>query len=460
MSDEAGAPAADAAADRGPDPLLPGHGDLAFGVEHYDLDLRYSLDGNHLAGRAVLDVLVARHTRRLRLDLHTLAASKVVLTGARLRRWAARRGRLVLTLADEAAPGTRLQVRVTYGGVPRPVTGPDGEAGWEELADGVIVASQPHGAPSWFPCNDRPSDKATYRIAVTTASDYTVVANGRLVERRARASRTTWVYAADAPMATYLATVQIGRYVTRSLDGAGVPMTLTHPARLRAAVAAGFARQAEMVRTFERLFGPYPFDRYAVVVTDDVLEIPLESQGLSTFGANHARTSWDAQRLVAHELSHQWFGNSLTLARWRDIWLHEGFACYAEWLWSEHSGGPPAADHAQRHWRRLSRAPQDLVLADPSAEEMFDDRVYKRGALLLHALRLTVGDEDFFGLLRAWVAEHRHGSVTTEMFTAFARECTGRDLDDLFTAWLHRGRLPELLGEGRRRPLFGSPPRW
>jgi aminopeptidase N len=444
------------AADGSADPLLPGHGDLSYGVEHYDLDLRYSLDGNSLTGRAAVDVVVERPTRRLRLDLHALTASKVTVTGARLARWSARRGRLVLTLGDEVPPGTRLRVRVGYSGVPRPVPGPDGEAGWEELTDGVIVAAQPHGAPSWFPCNDRPSDKATYRIAVTTASDYTVVANGRLDERRTRSSRTTWVYAVDAPMATYLATVQIGRYDIRPLEGADVPVLLVHPSRLRAAVEAGFARQAEMVRTFEGLFGPYPFDRYAVVVTDDELEIPLESQGLSTFGSNHAGTAWEAQRLIAHELSHQWFGNSLTLARWRDIWLHEGFACYAEWLWSEHSGGPPASEHAQRHWQRLARAPQDLVLADPPAEQMFDDRVYKRGALLLHALRLTVGDADFLGLLRAWATEHAHGSVTTETFTAFAEERTGRDLGDLFTAWLRRAALPDLPGvatEPARRRL-------
>ena len=98
-----------------------------------------------------------------------------------------------------------------------------------------------------------------------------------------------------------------------------------------------------MVDTFTRLFGPYPFEAYTVVVTDDDLEIPLEAQGLSAFGANFLTSDWDSVRLVAHELSHQWFGNSLTLGRWRDIWLHEGFACYAEWLWSEESGGPTAA---------------------------------------------------------------------------------------------------------------------
>jgi aminopeptidase len=165
---------------------------------------------------------------------------------------------------------------------------------------------------------------------------------------------------------------------------------------------------------------------------------------LSTFGANSLTPGWDAERLVAHELSHQWFGNSLTLGVWKDIWLHEGFACYAEWLWSAHSGRRSAHQHATEQHARLSTLAQDLVLSDPGPELMFDDRVYKRGALLLHALRLTVGDSCFFDVLQGWAQARAHSTVNTAAFVEFASAQTTTDLSELFDAWLNREALPQL----------------
>jgi aminopeptidase len=277
---------------------------------------------------------------------------------------------------------------------------------------------------------------------VTTESAYTVVANGRLLARRRGASRTTWTFEQSQPMATYLATVQIGHYETRELAGSPVPQLLLAPAKLRRAAAADLARQPAMLSIFSGLFGPYPFDAYTVVVTEDDLEMPLEAQGLAVFGANHIDGMLGLERLVAHELAHQWFGNSLTLGRWSDIWLHEGFACYAEWLWSERSGGTAADVLARRHHQRLAGAVQDLRLADPGARTMFDDRLYKRGALALHALRLTLGDDAFLTMIRAWVAEHRFGTVSTELFEEHAARY-GRT-GALLGRWLHGMPLPEL----------------
>ena len=427
------------------DDYLPGHGDPSYSVRAYELALGYAVETNRLDGDAQLAVVTTQATRRLVLDLAHLEVGKVRLTGARLRRYSVRSGRLVLTLAEEVPEGSELTVAVRYSGHPRPLITPSmGDAGWEELDDGVIVAGQPHGAPTWFPCNDRPDDKASYRIAVTAPIGYHVVANGVLLDRARHSSTETWVFEQVAPMATYLATVQIGRYRRwETTYGGSVPIRVFAPADLDPGeYIAAFGRQAEMLSVFSKLFGPYPFPSYAVVVTSDELEIPLESQSLSTFGRNLVRGDWGAVRLVAHELSHQWFGNAVTLARWSDIWLHEGFACYAEWLWSQESGDETTEARARHHWDRLAELPQDVVLSDPGPDLMFDDRIYKRGALALHALRCAVGDEAFFALLPAWVAEHRDGSVTTEQFLEFAGEHTGADVRSVLRPWLDAPSLP------------------
>ena len=425
------------------DPYVPGHGDPSYAVKHYDLDLDYRLHGNRLAGHAVITAVAHEFLGAFTLDLAGLNVTKVTVNGRAAAKYVHRGSRLEVRPPMPIEAGQEFTVAVTYHGQPRPLPGVWGEAGWEELHDGVIVASQPHGAPSWFPCNDRPSDKAAYRIAVRVPTGYHVVANGTLESTTRSASGMTWVYEQPEPMASYLATVQIGRYVVRELPG-DVPMEVVLPSRRVDAIEAGFGRQAEMMSAFVDLFGPYPYAGYRVVVTDDELEIPLEAQGLSIFGSNFLKDAWSVERLVAHELAHQWFGNCVTLREWRDIWLHEGFACYAEWLWSERSGRRSADEHARSHWARLSGLPQDVLLGDPGPDDMFDDRIYKRGALLLHALRLTAGDDAFGQVLRTWVSRHAHGNASTADLVALAGEVTGRDLGPLFEEWLCHAPLPEL----------------
>ncbi|OLF14780.1 M1 family metallopeptidase [Actinophytocola xanthii] len=410
------------------------HGDPGYRVAHYDLELDYKPSTGRVTARAVLAVVPVAPLTTVVLDLGTFRVDRVTVAG-KPARYSHREGKLRVR-GPVTGP---VAVEVRYSGTPRPIrTRYWGDVGWDELTDGVIVAGQPVGAPSWFPCNDRVDDKATYRIAVTAPASYTVVANGALAECRVVGAKATWVYRQDAPMATYLATVQIGRYERLSSSDGEV---MVPPPLVRAA-AHDFARQPAMMSVFARLFGSYPFEGYRVVVTADELEVPVEAQGLSIFGANHVDGRRGHERLVAHELAHQWFGNSVGVADWQHIWLNEGFATYAEWLWSEYSGGPPAAVLAGRSRASLSRLPQDLRVGAPTAGEMFDDRLYQRGALTLHALRTRVGDEAFFAILRTWTLTHRYGTATTTDFTALAQYHTDAELGPLFTGWLFEPALP------------------
>jgi aminopeptidase N len=423
------------------DPYLPNHGNPGYEVSAYELDLDYRVQPNRLIGKARIHARCTKELSRFELDLRPgLTATKVLVNGQRVKKFAHVGGKLSITCAAPIPVGAKLETDIHYGGTPRPVVGAWGEVGWEELTDGVLVASQPNGAASWFPCNDHPSFKSAYSISITVDSGYTAIANGRLVHKRVGASRTTWVYEQPEPMASYLATVQIGRYTMHELASSPVPILAAVPNRIKKEFDSGFARQRQMMDVFATLFGPYPFSQYTVVVADEDLEIPIETQTISVFGTNHC---FGSERLIAHELAHQWFGNSVTAARWRDIWLHEGFACYAEWLWSEESGGPSAHTLAKRYWDKLSFLPQDLVLADPGAARMFDDRVYKRGALTLHALRRAVGDATFFAIIQEWNRKYRYSTVATADFVELAGHASGIP-DSFWSSWLIEKPLPKL----------------
>ncbi|MFF0541755.1 M1 family metallopeptidase [Nocardia thailandica] len=440
------------------DSYLPQNGNRGYRVSRYELELGYRVASNRLAGRAVIIAVTTAVRDWFALDLsQALTVAKVYVNGTKAARYTHQHGKLAITPQQKIPAGGVLEITVQYAGTPKPVRGPWGEVGWEELTEGALVASQPNGAASWFPCDDHPSSKASYRISITTDSPYYALANGSLLRKQVKASQTTWVYEQAEPMAAYLATIQIGNYRKYRIGPAqaAVPMQAIVPARLRANFEHDFARQPRMMAVFTEKFGPYPFEGYSVVVTEDDLEIPIEAQSISIFGANHCDGRRGAERLVAHELAHQWFGNSLTLRRWRDIWLHEGFACYAEWIWSEASGGASADQLARAARNNLARQPQDLVVGDPGPKLMFDDRVYKRGALTLHALRLELGDREFFRLIREWTTRYRHGSVTSEEFTDLAGHYSVVPLRGLFDAWLGETTLPQLppiggLGGNRR----------
>ncbi|MCX4818599.1 M1 family metallopeptidase [Streptomyces sp. NBC_01142] len=428
------------------DSYLPQLGDSGYRTTEYDLELDYRPYSGRLTARARISAVAERELTEVALDLGPFRIGRVLVDGVRPARYTHRADKLRVRPARRLRAGSSFTVEVRYTGVPRPVRTRDwGDLGWEQLEEGALVASQPSGARSWFPCNDRPDDKAVYRMAVTTPSPYTVVANGTLTSRTISASTTTWVYEQPAPMAAYLATVQIGLYDLVDVEHPGpVPQPAAVPRHLLTRFGRDFARQPQMMTAFTDLFGPYPFEDYGVVVVDEELDVPVEAQGVSIFGANHVDGRRGSERLVAHELAHQWFGNSLTVADWRHIWLNEGFAKYAEWLWSEVSGGPSAAALAAKSRDRLSVMAQDLRIGDPGLRRLFDDRVYQRGALTLHALRTVIGHAAFVAVLREWTATYRHSTVTTEEFIALAQRHSAHPLDGLFTMWLYDEKLPAL----------------
>jgi aminopeptidase N len=352
---------------------------------------------------------------------------------------------LVITPAHPT--GATFTVSVAYHGSPEPRTTKalPIAVGWIATGDGSYVLSEPEGASTWYPVNDHPSDKASYTFHVTVPTGVTAVANGDLVSSTPTADgHTTFTFDEKAPMASYLAQLAIGDYrVTTEAGPNGVTIRNVFASQLETDPTAHFSRTPEMLQVFAGDFGPFPFDIYGALVVNDRTQFALETQTLSLFDPSYVDGPTAGDEAVAHELAHQWFGDSVTPSSWKDIWLNEGFATYAEWLWHEHTDGVPVALTAQRTHDSLQ--PSGVLTGDPGVGHLFDvGAVYQRGALTLEALRLTVGDDAFFTTLRTYAARFAGKSVATADFIAVANEVAHRDLHDFFDQWLYRAPLPGL----------------
>jgi aminopeptidase N len=231
------------------------------------------------------------------------------------------------------------------------------------------------------------------------------------------------------------------------------------PPQPTAAQRDAIARVPEMINFYESIFGPYPFDSFGGTVVNQRLGWSLETQSMVTYDQIAFQES-----TIAHELAHQWFGDSVSVASWSDIWLNEGFATYAAALWQEHLEGQRGLDRAVRRMQTLAamdavaHRADPVALGDPGPSNLFSLTVYNRGGLTLHALRLTVGDDVFFRILRTWTAEHRYGNASIADFIALAERVSGRDLDAFFAAWLGPGPIPALPGAPVATPVAAATP--
>ncbi|MFE5795085.1 M1 family metallopeptidase [Streptomyces sp. NPDC056503] len=422
------------------DPYFPKLGNGGYDVGRYALDLAYDPETGRLDGTARITARAGQDLSAFNLDLSGLTVSKATVDGEPA---AVNRAGDELTLRprDELPRGREFTVTVDYAGVPEPLTDAGGSTeGWLRSAGGAVAVGEPAGSTTWFPGNHHPSDKAEYEIALTAPSRLAALSNGvRVSSEPVSGGRTRTVWRQSEPMASYLATVMIGRYETTTGTALGeVPVVTAVEPSLVSATAPLRAELPTLLARQQERFGPYPFGAAgAVVTTDGPLGYALETQTRPVFPAG----SFDRTTLV-HELAHQWFGNSVTPETWQDIWLNEGFATYAEWLYEEEYGSVPAADSFAAAF--AEDANWAFPPADPpGAENLFDPPVYQRGAMVLHKLRETVGDGVFDELLRGWAAKYRHANASTEDFTSYAEGVAGRDLDGVWDVWLYGDGRPD-----------------
>jgi len=426
------------------DPFNPQLGNGGYDVQHYDLNLVVDPDANFINGTATLTAFATEDMSAFNLDFLGLTVESVMVDGA-----AAdfSRDEREMTITPDAAiaSGDEFTVTVAYEGVPEPISDQLETIGWVQYETGSYVVSEPSGASTWFPANDHPLDKATFTFTVTVPSPLVVSANGLLTSVTENEGLLTYVWELSDLMAPYLATVNIADFVVTEEEG---PDNLPIRNYLEASVAEEAAdhikNTSQMIAFFSEAFGPYPFEAYGATYVDaDLGFVALESETMSIFGTRmFGDVRGGPEIVVAHELAHQWFGNSVSLARWEDMWLNEGFATYASFLWVEHQNGRAVLES-------IMDAQYDIIAVemftpgDPlNGSNLFGNGVYLQGAWTLHALRIIVGDDMFFEILRAYADEFQYGNVTTQDFIAVAERISGEELDEFFNEWLYAGGVP------------------
>jgi len=434
------------------DSLYPGFGNGGYDVQTYDISLDVSdVATSTLAGTTTLKATATQALSRFNLDFIGFDIASITVNGEAAS--FSREGQeLTVTPAAPLAEGETFTTAVTYSGSPEQITSVaiPVPTGWVTFGDGSFVLSEPDGAANYYPVNDHPLDRATYKFQITVPDGFEVAANGVLTQTIDNGDTATYVFEAKDPMASYLTTVNIasGFNIETDVSEAGVPIRNYFAEGLPDDQLALFDLQPEMVDFFSSVFGPYPFEVYGAVVMNTETGSALETQTLSIFGADSLGSD-SLEKTIAHEVSHQWFGDEVALADWSNIWLNEGFATYSQGLWIEHSRGAAALDEWVTGVYDFVEGNFDGLVppGEPPADDLFNSGVYDWGALALHDLRIEVGDEDFFDILSTYYETYKGGNVITEDFIGVAEAVSGLPLESFFDRWIYNDYLapiPEL----------------
>ena len=435
------------------DRYFPLYGNGGYDVRHYALQVRYDPATDVLRGKAQLSVRATKNLRRFNLDLVGLTVRSVRVDG-RKATWVRRADHeLVITPARAIRKHRNFKVEVRYDGKPRTFSDPLlGTYGFLTTPDGAIAVGEPEVAAYWYPVNDHPEDKATYRITLTVPRGVEAISNGLPKPTVTRKGWSTTTWRVQHPMASYLAFLAIGQFDVHRWRGPNrLPIIDAVDSRIRGKlrknIEASLARQGEIVAAESKWFGRYPFEAAGAVVDTVNVGFALENQTrpfyTSGFWGDN-KESFQNDGVVVHELAHQWYGDSVALKRWRDIWLNEGFASYAEWLWADHEGQATPAAIFSSIYQEIPANDKFWAIrpGDPGSDNLFSPPVYIRGAMTLQALRAAVGDDDFFHILRSWARSRRDGNGTTKQFIALAERISGQQLDRLFNDWLYKAGKP------------------
>jgi aminopeptidase N len=421
------------------EPFFPRSGNRGYDVKHYEVSLGYQPRSGELTARDEIEARATGGLSRFSLDLDGLKVTSVSVDGEAAR-FSRGRGKVKVVPRKRIAKGKEFTVVLRYQGVPRKVTDPDGSTeGWYRTSDGAVAVGEPVGTAAWLACDNAPRDKASFDLQITVPAGFKAVSNGRLVGRQKVDRRVRFSWSEPTPMASYLALVDIGDgKLVHGHVGKLPTWTLVDP-RLAKRSRAALGSLPEIIRWESHIYGPYPFAAAGSVADVAKLEYALETQTRPIYAFAPDRTT------VVHETAHQWFGDSVGLERWPNIWLNEGFATWTQWFFAERHGGRTAQQVFAHLYRRP--ASQTHFWNPPpghpgEAKNLFAVSTYVRGAMALQALRDKIGTHELLRILRTWATEHRHGHADIEEFIALADRISGRHLRGFFDRWLFQRGKP------------------
>ncbi|MFJ2889052.1 M1 family metallopeptidase [Streptomyces sp. NPDC087305] len=438
------------------DRLFPTLGNPGYDVASYDLSFTYpGSNSKPLQAVTTIDAWTTRTLDQINLDFAHGTVDSVEVDG-RPADFASAGEDLVVTPERPISEGSWTRITVRHTSDPVSAKGEDG--GWVRTKDGLAMANQADAAHLVFPCNDHPSDKAMFTIRVTAPNAYTAVANGLPAGVDKVGGNTTWTYRTQHPMATELAQVSIGRSAVLHRTGPhDLPMRDVVPAKDAKQLEPWLKKTPDQIAWMESKVGRYPFETYGLLMADASTGFELETQTISLFERDlftePAYPKWYVESIMVHELSHQWFGDSVSPRTWSDLWLNEGHATWYEELYAEEKAHRPmetrmkAAYEASDRWRAAGGPPALPKVPAPGQKiGIFRPNVYDGAALALYALRQEIGRPAFERLERSWVHIHHDDTATTANFEELASAISGRDLSDFFKAWLYGAKTPPMPG--------------
>jgi len=453
------------------DRLYPKLGNGGYDVKNYDLRLRYPAKNPRQAitGDVTVTAVATQNLSRFDLDFAGKTVGAVSVNG-RAATFSRSGEELVIKPARYLAKGKRFTVKVIgFTATPTPANA-DAPDGWVATADGTVLAGQPNSSHKLFPSNDHPRDMATYTIRLTTPTGWTGVANGKHLSDTVTGSTVTSVYRESKPMASELVQVVAGDFVVRNRARVnGVPIRDVVPRRLANKLLPKAAIERSQLAWMAKRVGPYPFENYGSLVIDADLGFALETQTLSLYDTGlFGQPAYILNPIMAHELAHQWFGDSVAPKSWSDVWQNEGHATWYELryasdtkVFKKYTGYANEtafykAMYQQGNLWRKKYGPVARPARSTSVWDVFNPNVYGGGALALYALQQKIGAKKFQKLERAWVSKYRGKSASTADFIALASKISGRNLKPFLKSWLYGTKVPPMPGHKNWKPARSS----